>query len=194
MSINLSKGGSINLSKEDPSLTQVIAGLGWDVNKYDTGTDFDLDASAFCLDANDKCASEKDFVFYGATDHYSGAVKHMGDNRTGEGEGDDEQIMVDLTMVPDNINKIAFTVTIYEADKRGQNFGQVQNAYIRLVNAVTGTEICRCDLTEDFSFETAVVMGELYKHNGTWKFKAIEAGFNGGLPALCGSYGLNAHE
>lgn len=193
MSINLGKGGSINLSKEDPNLVHVIVGLGWDANQYDTGGDFDLDGSAFCCGIDGKCASEKDFIFYGNMSHSSGAVIHSGDNRTGSGDGDDEQLKVDLSSVPSNIAKIAFTVTIYEGAKRGQNFGQVSNAYIRIINEDTGAEICRCDLTEDFSFETAVVMGELYRYENSWKFKAVEAGFNDGLAGLCRNYGLDAN-
>lgn len=194
MSINLSKGQSINLNKEAPSLVNVIVGLGWDVNAFDTGGDFDLDASTFMCGADGKVANENDdFIFYGHLEHSSGSVKSMGDNRTGGGDGDDEQIMVSLPNIPANIEKLAFTATIYEAATRNQNFGQVSNAYIRLVNADTNTEICRCDLTEDFSMETAVVMGELYRHNGEWKFKAIEAGFNNGLAGLCTNYGISAN-
>lgn len=200
MSINLTKGGSLDLSKTDPTLVHVLVGLGWDVNKYDTGGKFDLDASAFCLNTSDKVNSERDMVCYLKTQdgtdfstHPSGAIKYMGDNRTGDGDGDDEQIKVDLSMVPDNINKIAFTATIYEAAKNGQNFGQVSNAYIRIVNEDSGEEICRCDLTENFSFETAVVMGELYRYNGSWKFKAVEAGYNDGLAGLCRDFGIDAN-
>jgi len=192
MSINLSKGQKISLTKENPNLTKIMVGLGWDVNAFDSGSNFDLDASAFLVGANGKCPTEKEFVFYGNLEHSSGSVKHMGDNLTGEGEGDDEQIMVDLTKIPDNIEKVAFTVTIYDANRRRQNFGQVSNAYIRIVDEVTGTELIRYDLGEDFSIETAVVVGELYKNNGEWKFNAIGSGFQGGLAALCGHYGIDA--
>lgn len=190
MSINLSKGQKVDLTKGNPSLKNIMAGLGWDVNAFDSGADFDLDASAFLVGSNGKCPSEKDFIFYGNLNHASEAVKHMGDNLTGEGEGDDEQIEIDLSKVPSNIERIAITVTIYDAEKRRQNFGQVSNAYIRLVDEATGTEIIRYDLGEDFSIETAVVVGELYKNNGEWKFNAIGSGFQGGLAALCGHYGI----
>ena len=192
MSINLAKGQKVSLTKENPNLTKIMVGLGWDVNAFDSGYNFDLDASAFLAGANGKCPTEKEFIFYGNLAHSSGAVTHMGDNRTGDGEGDDEQIMVDLSKVPANIEKIAFTVTIYDADKRNQNFGQVSNAYIRIVDEVNDTEIVRYDLGEDFSIETAVVVGELYKNNGEWKFNAIGSGFQGGLAALCGHYGIDA--
>lgn len=190
MSINLTKGQKVDLTKGNPSLKNIMAGLGWDVNAFDSGSDFDLDASAFLLGSNGKCPSDKDFIFYGNLSHTSEAVKHMGDNLTGEGEGDDEQIEIDLSKVPSNIERIAITVTIYEAEKRRQNFGQVSNAYIRLVDETTDTEIIRYDLGEDFSIETAVVVGELYRNNGEWKFNAIGSGFQGGLAALCGHYGI----
>lgn len=190
MSINLAKGQRVDLTKGNPNLTNIMAGLGWDVNAFDSGADFDLDASAFMVGSNGRCPTEKEFVFYGNLVHDSGAVAHMGDNRTGEGDGDDEQIEIDLSKVPSNIEKIAITVTIYDADKRRQNFGQVSNAYIRLVDETTGAEIIRYDLGEDFSIETAVVVGELYRNNGEWKFNAIGSGFQGGLAALCGHYGI----
>ncbi|MFG6392666.1 MAG: TerD family protein [Lachnospiraceae bacterium] len=190
MSINLSKGQKVDLTKGNPSLKNIMAGLGWDVNAFDSGADFDLDAAAFMLGSNGKCPTEKEFIFYGNLSHASESVKHMGDNLTGEGEGDDEQIEIDLSKVPSNIERIAITVTIYDAEKRRQNFGQVSNAYIRLVDEATGTEIIRYDLGEDFSIETAVVVGELYKNNGEWKFNAIGSGFQGGLAALCGHYGI----
>ena len=173
-------------------MKKIMVGLGWDVNDFDSGADFDLDASAFILGANGKCRTERDFVFYGNLEHPSGAVKHMGDNLTGEGEGDDEQILVDLNKVSADTEKIAFTVTIYDADKRRQNFGQVSNAFIRIVDESNDEELIRYDLGEDFSIETAVVVGELYKHNGEWKFNAIGSGFQGGLAALCGHYGIDA--
>ena len=191
MPINLTKGQKVNLSKDNPGLKNIMVGLGWDVNAFDSGADFDLDASAFLAGANGKCPMDKDFIFYGNLEHESGAVKHMGDNLTGEGDGDDEQIEVDLSLVPGNIEKIAFTVTIYEAESRRQNFGQVSNAYIHIMDTATNTELLRFDLGEDFSIETAVV-GELYKHNGEWKFNAIGSGFQGGLAALCAHYGIDA--
>lgn len=192
MPINLSKGQKISLSKEAPGLTHIMVGLGWDINRYDGNADFDLDASAFLTGVNGKCTCSGDFVFYNNLEHPSGAVKHMGDNRTGDGEGDDEQIFVDLSKIPANIERIAVTVTIFDAEKRRQNFGQVSNAYCRMVNDDTGEEIIRYDLGEDFSIETAMVVGELYRHNGEWKFNAIGSGFSGGLAALCQNYGLDA--
>jgi tellurium resistance protein TerD len=192
MSINLSKGQKVDLTKGNPSLKSIMVGLGWDVNAFDSGADFDLDASAFLLGASGKCPTEREFIFYGNLEHSSGSVKHMGDNLTGEGEGDDEQIMVDLSAVPANVERIAFTVTIYDAERRRQNFGQVSNAYIRIVDEATNTELIRYDLGEDFSIETAVVVGELYKKDGDWKFNAIGSGFQGGLAALCGHYGIDA--
>ena len=190
MPINLSKGQKVDLTKTNPGLKNVIVGLGWDVNAFDSGADFDLDAAAFMVDAGGKCPTDKDFIFYGNLVHPSESVAHMGDNLTGEGDGDDEQIKIDLSKVPANIEKIAFTVTIYDADARRQNFGQVSNAYIRILDGVSGAEIIRYDLGEDFSIETAVVVGELYKHAGEWKFNAIGSGFQGGLAALCGHYGI----
>ena len=190
MPINLSKGQKVDLTKKNPGLKKIMVGLGWDVNAFDSGFDFDLDAAAFMLDASGKCPSDKEFVFYGNLVHSSESVKHMGDNLTGEGDGDDEQILVDLTKVPANIERIAFTVIIYEAEARHQNFGQVSNSYIRLVDETTGTEMIHYDLGEDFSIETAIVVGELYRNNGEWKFNAIGSGFQGGLAALCGHYGI----
>lgn len=192
MSITLSKGQKISLTKGNPGLSKVMVGLGWDVNSFDSGADFDLDASAFLTGMNGKCTADGDFIFYGNLEHSSGAVKHMGDNRTGEGDGDDEQIFVDLGAVPANIQKIAITVTIYEAAKRHQNFGQVENSYCRIVDDATGTELVRFDLGEDFSIETAIVVGELYRNNGEWKFNAIGSGYQGGLAALCARYGIDA--
>ena len=191
MPINLSKGQKVDLTKGNAGLKSIMVGLGWDVNAFDSGTDFDLDAAAFMCGSNGKCPTEKEFVFYGNLEHGSGSVKHMGDNLTGEGDGDDEQILIDLSKVPSNVEKIAFTVTIYDADQRRQNFGQVSNAYIRIVDDATNTELIRYDLGEDFSIETAVVVGELYRHNGEWKFNAIGRGFQGGLAALCAHYGID---
>ncbi len=190
MPINLSKGQKVDLTKGNPGLKKIMVGLGWDVNAFDSGADFDLDASDFLVGANGKCPTEKEFIFYGNLTHPSEAVKHMGDNLTGEGEGDDEQIEVDLTKIPANVEKIAFTVTIYDAEVRRQNFGQVSNAFIRIVDEVSGKELIHYDLGEDFSIETAVVVGEMYRHNGEWKFNAIGSGFHGGLAALCGHYGI----
>jgi len=191
MAVSLKKGQKVDLTKGNPGLSKLLIGLGWDVNKYDGGSAFDLDAAAFLLGAGGKTASDGDFVFYGNLAHTSGSVEHLGDNLTGEGEGDDEQIKVDLSKVPAGVEKIDFTVTIYEAEERKQNFGQVSNAFIRVVDETSGTELIRYDLGEDFSIETAVVVGELYRNNGEWKFNAIGSGFEGGLKALCQNFGVN---
>ena len=191
MAISLQKGQKVDLTKGNPGLTKVMIGLGWDTNKYDGGYDFDLDAAVFLTNESGKVTNDLDFVFYNNLKHQSGAVEHQGDNLTGEGEGDDEQILVDLTKVPQNIAKIAFTVTIHDADVRGQNFGQVSNAFIRVVNDATGVELIRYDLGEEFSIETAVVVGELYRHGQEWKFNAIGSGFQGGLAALCRNFGIS---
>ena len=191
MAVSLQKGQKVDLTKGNPGLKKIMVGLGWDVNQYDGGADFDLDAAAFLIGENGKVLSDDDFVFYGNLKHKSDAVIHQGDNLTGEGDGDDEQILVDLSKVPSNISKIAFTVTIYDAEARRQNFGQVSNAFIRIVDEVSNTELIRFDLGEDFSIETAVVVGELYRNNGEWKFNAIGSGFSGGLAALCRQYGVN---
>ena len=191
MAISLKKGQKVDLTKTNPGLKEVLIGLGWDVNKYDGGKDFDLDASVFLLNGTGKVNSDDDFVFYGNLKHVSGSVEHLGDNLTGEGEGDDEEIKIDLSKVPENVEKIDFTVTIYEAEERKQNFGQVENAFIRVVNKVSGEELIRYDLGEDFSIETAVVIGELYRNKGEWKFNAIGSGFSGGLASLGKNYGVN---
>ena len=191
MAVSLLKGQKVDLTKGNPGLTKIMVGLGWDTNKYDGGYDFDLDAAAFLLNASGKVNADSDFVFYNNKLHDSGAVEHMGDNLTGAGEGDDEVINVDLSKVPANVDKIDFTVTIHEAEKRCQNFGQVSNAYIRVMDEANGTELIRFDLGEDFSVETAIVVGELYRNGGEWKFNAIGAGFSGGLAALCQNFGIN---
>ena len=179
MPINLSKGQKISLTKTNPGLRNVVVGIGWDVNGFDTGE-------------NGKVTGQQDFVFYGNTRHESGAVQHMGDNQTGAGDGDDEQLRIDLSLVPASIARIAFVVTIYDAEARRQNFGQVNNSYIRIYNETTGEELLRYDLGEDFSIETAAIFGELYKNNGEWKFNAIGSGYQGGLAAICANYGINA--
>ncbi|MED4403797.1 TerD family protein [Metabacillus fastidiosus] len=191
MAINLSKGQKVDLTKSNPGLTNITVGLGWDTNKYDGGQDFDLDASVFLLNAEGKCASEKDFIFYNNSTGAEGAVVHNGDNRTGEGDGDDEQVTVELQNVPASIEKIAFTITIHEGEARNQNFGQVSNSYVRILNGTSNEELIRYDLGEDFSIETAVVVGELYRHNGEWKFSAVGSGYQGGLASLVSDYGLN---
>ncbi len=190
MSVSLQKGQKVSLTKGNPGLSKVVVGLGWDVNQFDTGGDFDLDAAAFLLTDSGKVSGQQDFVFYGNLEHPSGSVKHMGDNLTGAGEGDDEQIRIDLSLVPANITKIAFTVTIYEAEQRRQNFGQINNAFIRIYNEANGEELLRYDLGEDFSIETAAVFGELYKNGNEWKFNAIGSGYQGGLAALCANFGV----
>ncbi|WP_102275466.1 TerD family protein [Cytobacillus massiliigabonensis] len=190
MGIQLSKGQRIDLTKTNPGLTKAIIGLGWDTNKYQGGHDFDLDASAFLVDANNKCQNDLDFIFYNNLQHPSGAVIHTGDNRTGEGDGDDEQLVVDFTKIPANVHRIGITVTIHDADQRMQNFGQVSNAFVRLVDDANNQELLRFDLGEDFSIETAVVVCELYRHGNDWKFNAIGSGFSGGLASLCRNYGL----
>jgi Uncharacterized proteins involved in stress response, homologs of TerZ and putative cAMP-binding protein CABP1 len=191
MAISLQKGQKVDLTKTNPGMTNVMVGLGWDTNKYDGGSDFDLDAAAFLLGENGKITADTDFVFFNNKNHPSGAVIHMGDNLTGEGDGDDEQIMVDLSKVPANIAKIDFTVTIYDAESRRQNFGQVSNAFIRIMNKDSGEELIRYDLGEDFSIETAVITAELYRNGAEWKFNAIGSGFSGGLAALCRNFGCN---
>ena len=191
MSVSLIKGQKVDLTKDNPNLSLILVGLGWDVNKYDGGADFDLDACAFLLGSNGKVRSDADFIFYNNLRHSSGAVQHTGDNLTGEGEGDDEVIKVDLSKVPSDVHKIAFTVTIYEADKRRQNFGQVSNAYIHIVDQVNNQEILRYDLGEDFSTETALVVGELYRHGSEWKFNATGSGYKGGLHSLCLDFGVD---
>ena len=189
--ISLFKGQKVDLTKNNPGLSRILVGLGWDVKKYDGGYDFDLDAAAFVLGVNGKVSSDADFVFYNNLKHSSGAVQHMGDNLTGAGEGDDEQIKVDLSKLPGNADKVAFTVTIYDAEARKQNFGQVSNAFIHILDEANGKELIRYDLGEDFSVETAVVVGELYRQGGEWKFNAIGSGFKGGLKALCQNFGVN---
>ena len=191
MPVSLSKGQKISLTKGNPGLKKVVVGLGWDTNAFDTGAAFDIDSSAFLLTDSGKVSKPEDFVFYGNLNHPSGAVKHCGDNLTGAGDGDDEQIKIDLSAVPAEITKIDFTVTIHEAESRRQNFGQINNSLIRIYYEETGEEILRYDLGEDFSIETAAVFGELYKHNGEWKFNAIGAGYQGGLAALCASFGVD---
>ena len=190
MAISLPKGGTVSLSKEAPGLTKMLIGLGWDVRATD-GADFDLDGSAFLLNASGKVRSDADFIFYNQPKSDNGAVAHQGDNRTGAGEGDDEVIEVNLSAVPADVDKIAITVTIHDADARKQNFGQVSSAFIRCVNADSNVEIARFDLSEDASVETAMIFGEIYRHNGEWKFKAIGQGFKGGLGALAQHFGVN---
>lgn len=190
MTVSLTKGGNISLTKTDPDLKRVHIGLGWDPRTTD-GAQFDLDASAFLL-KNGKARSDTDFIFYNQLKSVDGSVQHTGDNRDGAGEGDDESLKIDLALVPTEIDRIPFTVTIYEASARGQNFGQVQSAFIRIVNDETNNEIVRYDLSEDASVETAMIFGELYRSGAEWKFKAIGQGFQGGLAALCHEFGVTA--
>lgn len=191
MPVNLQKGQKVSLTKGNPGLSKVVVGLGWDVNAYDTGGDFDLDTAAFLLTDSGRVSTSDDFVFYGNLKHPSGCAEHLGDNLTGAGSGDDEQIKLNLSLIPEKYTKIAFTVTIYDAEIRNQNFGQVNNAFIRIFDENTGEELLRYDLGEDFSIETAIVFGELYRNNGEWKFNAIGSGYQGGLAALCANYGVD---
>ena len=190
MAISLNKGGNLSLSKTDPKLNNVLIGLGWDSRPTD-GQDFDLDASAFMLKNDGKVRSDADFIFYNQLRSACGSVEHTGDNLTGDGDGDDESLILQLNKIPADIEKISFTVSIHDADARKQNFGQVSNAFIRVVNKDTGVEIARYDLTEDASIETAMIFGEIYRHNGEWKFKAVGQGYAGGLAPLARNYGIN---
>ncbi len=190
MAISLSKGANVNLSKESPGLNKIVVGLGWDSRATD-GAAFDLDASAFLVKADGKVRTDNDFCFYNNKLVGEGAVQHMGDNTTGVGDGDDETVKVELSKVSADLDKVVFAVTIYEADVRKQNFGQVNHAYIRVVNDETGQEIARYDLSEDASIETAMIFGEIYRVGSDWKFKAVGQGFAGGLGALATSFGVN---
>ena len=190
MGISLSKGGNISLSKTDPTLNNVLVGLGWDARATD-GADFDLDASAFMVKEDGKVRSDCDFIFYNQTKSSCGSVEHTGDNRTGVGEGDDESIIVLLDKVPQDIQRVIFTVTIHEADSRKQNFGQVSHAFVRIVNKDTGNEVARYDLSEDASVETAMIFGEIYRHGSEWKFRAVGQGYTGGLGAMARQHGIN---
>ena len=184
MALSLRKGQKVDLTKGNPGLSKLMVGLGWDTNKYSGGYDFDLDATAFLLKADGRVSSNNDFIYYGNLKHSSGSVCHMGDNLTGGATGDDEQVYVDLRMVPSDIERIVIAVTIYDADKRGQNFGQVSNAYIHILDTTNNNEILRYDLGEDFSMEASIVVGEIYKYKNEWKFNAVGSGFKGGLKAL----------
>ena len=190
MALSLQKGGNLSLSKTDPGMTKALIGLGWDPRATD-GAEFDLDASAFLIASNGKVRSEADFIFYNQLKSPDGSVEHTGDNRTGEGDGDDEILKVDLSRVPADIDKIAFSVTIHEGQTRNQNFGQVANAYIRIVNEVSGSEVVRYDLAEDASVETAMIFGDLYRNNGEWKFRAVGQGYSGGLKAMANQFGIS---
>ena len=189
MAISLNKGGNLSLSKTDPNLVRILIGLGWDERATD-GAAFDLDASAFLLTASGKVRGDHDFIFYNQLKSQDNSVEHTGDNRSGQGDGDDETLLVDLSKVSSELEKIAITVTIHDAQARGQNFGQIANAFIRVVNQDTNVEVVRFDLAEDYSTETAMVFGEVYRHNGEWKFKAVGQGYTGGLAAMCQQYGI----
>ncbi|MCB5908630.1 TerD family protein [Streptomyces pinistramenti] len=190
MGVSLAKGGNVSLSKEAPGLTAVTVGLGWDV-RTTTGADYDLDASALLCSAAGKVVSDAHFVFYNNLTSPDGSVQHTGDNLTGEGEGDDESLNVALTDVPAEIAKIVFPVSIHDAESRGQSFGQVRNAFIRVVNRADGTELARYDLSEDASTETAMVFGELYRHGAEWKFRAVGQGYASGLAGIAADFGVN---
>lgn len=190
MALSLQKGGNLSLSKAAPNLNNILIGLGWDVRTTD-GAAFDLDASLFMVSDNGKVRSDADFIFYNQAKSTCGSVEHTGDNRTGEGEGDDESIKVNLGKVPTNVSRLIVTVTIHDAEARKQSFGQVGGAFMRVVNEADNSEIARFDLSEDYSTETAMIFGEIYKHNGEWKFKAIGQGYSGGLYAMCQQYGVN---
>ncbi len=189
MAISLNKGGNLSLSKTDPTLVRILIGLGWDERATD-GASFDLDASAFLLTASGRVRGDHDFIFYNQLKSQDGSVEHTGDNRSGQGDGDDESLLVDLSKVSPEVEKVAVTVTIHDAQSRGQNFGQIANAFIRVVNQDSGIEIVRFDLAEDYSTETAMVFGEVYRHNGEWKFRAVGQGYAGGLAAMCQQYGI----
>lgn len=190
MSVSLSKGGRVSLSKEAPGLKNIKIGLGWDINATDTGADFDLDASLFMLDENNKVIKDSDFIFFNNLKSTDGSVVHTGDNLTGEGEGDDEVINVDLSKIDAKYQTLAIAVTIHEAKPRKQNFGQVSNAFVRIINADGGKELTKFELDEDYSAETAVLFGTLYRKSGEWRFKAEGSGFNSGLQGFCDTYGV----
>jgi tellurium resistance protein TerD len=190
MAISLQKGGNVNLSKEAPGMKKMQVGLGWNVRATD-GDAFDLDGSGFLLSASGKVRSDADFIFYNQAKSVDGSVQHSGDNRTGAGDGDDESIVVELDKVPADVDKIAVCVTIHDGEAKRQNFGMISGAYIRCVDAGTNTEVARFDLSEDYSVETAMIFGEIYRNNGEWKFKAIGQGFKGGLAPLAKNFGVN---
>lgn len=188
MSINLSKGGRINLAKEAPGLTYAAVGLGWDLNNTDTGTAYDLDASVFLLAANGKIVSEEYFIFYNNKKSPDGAVEHLGDSRTGEASGDDETILIDLAKINPAVEEMVFVVTIHDAETRRQNFGQIRNAYIKIYDNLSLVDVANYDLDEDFSRETAVEFGRLYKKDGEWRFQAVGQGYNSGLQSFVEKY------
>ncbi|SDY41166.1 tellurium resistance protein TerD [Micromonospora pattaloongensis] len=190
MGVSLSKGGNVSLTKEAPGLTAIIAGLGWDA-RTTSGADFDLDASALMLNASGKILSDQHFVFFNNLVSPDGSVEHTGDNRTGEGDGDDESIKLNLVEVPAECDKIVITVSIYDADSHGHSFGQVRNAYIRILNQANEAEIARYDLSEDASTETAMIFGEVYRYGREWKFRAVGQGYASGLAGIARDFGVN---
>ena len=190
MPISLQKGGNVNLSKEAPGLSEVAVGLGWDVRATD-GAAFDLDATAFLLNASGKVRTDTDFIFYNNKKTPEGSVERLGDNTSGAGEGDDEVVQVKLNQVPADVDKVVFSVTIHEAEARRQSFGQVSKAFIRVVNKADNKELARYDLSEDGSTETALIFGELYRAGSDWKFRAVGQGFKGGLGPLAKNFGVN---
>ncbi|GAA2771947.1 TerD family protein [Streptomyces showdoensis] len=190
MGVSLAKGGNVSLSKEAPGLTAVVVGLGWDV-RTTTGAAYDLDASALLLGDTGKVVSDRHFVFYNNLTSPDGSVEHTGDNLTGEGDGDDESVKVNLAAVPGEVARIVFPVSIHDADNRGQSFGQVRNAFIRVVNQADGVELARYDLSEDAATETAMIFGELYRHGGDWKFRAVGQGYASGLAGIAADFGVN---
>lgn len=197
MSVNLQKGQKVDLTKNNQGLSKVVVGLGWDEAEQKRGlfskkpADIDCDASAILLSTGGKLSSNSDVIFYHNLKHSSGAVMHCGDNLTGAGEGDDEQIIVELKKIPENYERIVFVVTIYQAKERNQHFGMIKNAFIRIVDSSTGNEMFKYDLSENYDGRTAMIFGEIYRHNGEWKFSAVGAGYQGGLAALCKSFGVN---
>ncbi len=190
MGISLVKGGNLSLTKAAPGLTKVLVGLGWDA-RTTTGDKFDLDASALGCAASGTVISNDYFIFFNQTRSPEGAIEHLGDNRTGEGAGDDEVVSVDLSGAPAQLDKVVFLTSIYDAETTGVTFGQVRNAYIRVVNAADNTELARYDLSEDASVETAMVFGELYRNGADWKFRAIGQGYSSGLAGIAKDYGVN---
>ena len=191
MAVSLSKGQKVDLTKGNPGLSNIVIGLGWDTNRFDTGGAFDLDASAFLTGADGKVVNERSFIFYNNPKNDNGSVEHSGDNKTGDGSGDDEIVKVDLANVPAEVSEVNFTITIHDAVARNQNFGMVDNCYVRVLDPAKNEELIRYDLNEDFSIETAIVVGKMNRNNGEWKFQAIGSGFQGGLEALARNFGLD---
>jgi tellurium resistance protein TerD len=190
MTVMLTKGGNVSLTKQAPNLKSLLVGLGWD-ERTTSGQEFDLDASALMVDSSGKVISDSHFIFFNNLKSPEGSVEHTGDNLTGAGDGDDESLLVNLAAVPAECEKIVFPVSIHDAVQRGQSFGQVRNAFIRVVNQDGGAELTRYDLTEDASTETAMIFGELYRANDEWKFRAVGQGYASGLAGIARDYGVN---